>query len=79
MLIKWVDSSYTQPGWQDRETLEDWAKDKDTECYTAGLVIHEDKRHIALALSMNEHQFADVFKIPKRQIVSIQELGKVDA
>ena len=76
-LVEWVDSSYTQPGWQDRETLDAWAQKPDVHCFSAGIVIHQTEEHIVLALSVQPVEYADCFKIPTRQILQIAFLGMV--
>lgn len=73
-LVRWVDSTYAAAGWMSIEEAEEWAQKPELVAVTAGILIHDSDTHVVVALSMHPDQVADMMRIPRCAIQSIEIL-----
>jgi hypothetical protein len=70
------------PSWATDDKLEHFANNEKTHIFQIGLLVKETKEHILLASSFiigaSPFEAGGVTKIPKKLIVSMKELKKID-
>jgi hypothetical protein len=70
------------PSWATDDRLEQFANNEKTHVFQVGLLVKETKEHVLLANSFiigtSPFEAGGITKIPKKLIVSIKELKKVD-
>lgn len=73
--VTWIDSEQT-PGWQMRSDVDATADKPCTLCVSVGFLIHEDRRSVLLAESVNPHNYGNPIKIPRIAVKKVEELAE---
>jgi hypothetical protein len=75
VLVRWVDA-HGLPGWRGPAEMDEFVADADT-CASVGFVYREDDRAIVLYASATSYgTYADITKIPRSALLSLEELGE---
>lgn len=78
VLVEWIDSNVAS-GWASKTVILDDLEAEDLRCETAGWLVAETDRYVAIAASRTiergEHdEVADVMQIPKAAVTAVRDL-----
>ena len=76
--VSWTDAHSHGVGWLDAEEFEEWLNEPGI-VISVGVLLHRDKKWLALSMSLGPDIVADCLKIPIGMVKKVERLGTVTA
>jgi len=77
IIVYWTDAECNED-WCEVDEGKSWAEQNMKETKTVGWIIHDCDSHISIAQTVDEEQYANIWKIPKGMVADVKVLSDDD-